>query len=244
MLHILNLTLPTLWQSLSEKQLRFVFTLLARECSLIDLKVLCFFKWAGLRVHHQEGNIFICSYRGKRYPISALQVTEALASLSWLDGIPPFPVRLSRIGFHRAVRADFQDVSFEDFLTLDNLYQGYLQTQREDLLVSMAKIMYRSRRIRLNATERVCVFYWFSSVKQMFGSMFPHFLKSVSTDDAMPARPSYQQLRDNMNTQIRALTGGDITKEREVLSMDCWRALTELDAKAKDYEDMKKASKS
>ena len=46
-----------------------------------------------------------------------------------------------------------------------------------------------------------------------------------------------------MNAQIRALTGGDITKEREVLKMDCWRALTELDAKAKDYEDMRKAAK-
>lgn len=34
-----------------------------------------------------------------------------------------------------------------------------------------------------------------------------------------------------MNAQIRALTGGDVTKERAVLQMDCWRALTELDAK-------------
>jgi hypothetical protein len=46
-----------------------------------------------------------------------------------------------------------------------------------------------------------------------------------------------------MNTQIRALTGGDITKEEQVLDMDCWRALTELDAKAKDYEEMERARK-
>ena len=43
-----------------------------------------------------------------------------------------------------------------------------------------------------------------------------------------------------MNTQICALTGGDITKEKEVLEMDCWRALTELNAKAKDNEDLEK----
>ena len=54
---------------------------------------------------------------------------------------------------------------------------------------------------------------------------------------------SFKQLQDNMNTQIRALTGGDITKERDVLSMDCWRALTELDAKAKDYEELSRKAK-
>ena len=52
-----------------------------------------------------------------------------------------------------------------------------------------------------------------------------------------PEKPNYSA------AQIRALTGGDITKEREVLKMDCWRALTELDAKAKDYEDMRKTAK-
>lgn len=43
-----------------------------------------------------------------------------------------------------------------------------------------------------------------------------------------------------MNAQIRALTAGDITKEARVLEMDCWRALTELDAKAKEAEEMRK----
>ena len=43
-----------------------------------------------------------------------------------------------------------------------------------------------------------------------------------------------------MNAQIRALTGGDITKEKAVLAMDTWRALTELDAKARDYEELER----
>lgn len=40
-----------------------------------------------------------------------------------------------------------------------------------------------------------------------------------------------------MNAQIRALTKGDITKEKEVLHLDTWRALTELDALAKEAEE-------
>ena len=47
-----------------------------------------------------------------------------------------------------------------------------------------------------------------------------------------------------MDTQIRALTKGDITKEREVLQMDVHRALTELDAQAKEYEELKRETKS
>ena len=74
--------------------------------------------------------------------------------------------------------------------------------------------------------------------------MFSHFFKMEQADENGSTMLSFKELQQNMNTQIRALTGGDITKEKEVLEMDCWRALTELEAKAVDYEDMKKHSKS
>ena len=41
-----------------------------------------------------------------------------------------------------------------------------------------------------------------------------------------------------MDAQIRALTKGDITKEKEILSLDTWRALTELNAQAKEYKQL------
>jgi len=37
-----------------------------------------------------------------------------------------------------------------------------------------------------------------------------------------------------------ALTDGDITKEDAVFKKDCWRALTELDAKAREAEEFRK----
>ena len=57
------------------------------------------------------------------------------------------------------------------------------------------------------------------------------------------APPIGEVLRTAMNAQIRALTCGDITKEEALLSMDTWRALTELDAKAKEVEDIKRQTK-
>lgn len=246
----LNLTIPKDWQELSDKQLRHVYRLLAGNYSLPQIKTLCLMKWAGLDVLRREGSVYIVKHRGETYPLTALQITEATTTMTWLDDIPGYPVRLSRLNcvpfFRRVnpVRADLQDLSFGDFLVLDNLYQGYLQMKSPNLLCQMAEILYRTGSVTLTPEEEVCIFYWFASIKKMFAKMFHHFLLPINTDDGFSRTPSFAELQDSMNTQIRALTGGDITKEKEVLEMDCWRALTELNAKAKDYEEMKKVVKS
>ncbi len=69
--------------------------------------------------------------------------------------------------------------------------------------------------------------------------MFPNFFKKVEGDgDTEP--PTYDDMRRNIDAQIRALTKGDITKEREILSLEAIRALTELDAQAREYDDLRK----
>ncbi len=239
---VIDLSIPKSWQELPDKELRYVFRLLNGSFTITQVKARCLLRWAGMRVLRQEGALFVVRYKKQVFPISALQITEAISNLEWLGDFPSYPVRLSRIGFHRAVRADLQNVTFEDFLTLDNLYQGYLQTQKAALLHDMALILYQARFIRLTKEEATCIFYWFTSVKRYFASLFTNFFSSATDGEVFS--PSYKQLQDNVNTQIRALTGGDITKEREVLRMDCWRALTELDAKAKDYDELKKVTKS
>lgn len=46
-----------------------------------------------------------------------------------------------------------------------------------------------------------------------------------------------------MNAEIRALTGGDITKLEAVLSADTLDALTELNAKAREAREIEKLNK-
>ena len=48
---------------------------------------------------------------------------------------------------------------------------------------------------------------------------------------------------DANDAQIRALTGGDVTKEAQVLQMQCWRCFAELNAKARESEELKKLYK-
>ena len=91
----------------------------------------------------------------------------------------------------------------------------------------------------LNRAQKISVFYWFTSIKSMFSERFPFFLQpagSMTPDNLLSGGASVgQQVTDAMNAQIRALTKGDVTKEKEVLGLDVWRAMTELNAQAKEY---------
>jgi hypothetical protein len=241
MRQIIDIKVPTCWQQLSDKQLRFVFKLLNGNFSLPQVKALCLLKWGKMKILRREGSIFIMKYNKQTFPVTALQITEVTQSMEWLGDFPVYPVRLSRIGLNRPIHANFQGVPFGTFLSLDNLYQGYLQTRRHDIAIEMAKIMYQSKHIsHLSKVEETNVFYWFTSIKRYFASMFTHFFQQTEDDSLAPKAVTLAYLQNNMNTQIRTLTGGDITKEKEVLEMDCWRALTELNAKAKDYEELEK----
>ncbi|WP_278672523.1 hypothetical protein [Leyella stercorea] len=115
------------------------------------------------------------------------------------------------------------------------------------MLSHLATLLYPKVKSRHLTTPLLLnAFYWFSSLKHYFARLFPHFLQpmSSSSEDLLGyAPPIGEVLWTAMNAQIRALTGGDITKEEAVLSMDTWRALTELDAKAKEVEDIKRQTK-
>ena len=169
--------------------------------------------------------------------------------MDFLDTFPPVPVRLSRIGRHRALPADFEKVPFEKYLYLENLFQGVLHTQEpasfaeissqaHELLLQMAQVLYDSDRLKPDAAEMVSVFYWFAALKQYFARLFPNFYAPVNADNGNQLGTDlFTFLRDTTNAQLRALTGGDVTKETIIRQMDTHRALTELDAKAREVHE-------
>ena len=255
-LHI-DLAVPQGWHELSDKQLRYAFELIAKGFTSDEIKTLCLFRWSGLSVRHRHNAEFsagaerqagyICRLGKQTFRLTALQIAECLSALDWLDTIPPQPVCISRIGRYRPFAADFSEVAFEKFIICDNLYQGYLATQRDDLLDQLASILYLSKpstinsKLRLTAAERTSVFYWFASVKDLFARQYPNFFQTAAQPDNLLGGnrlPTGAQIQQAVNTMIRALTKGDITKEREILSLDTHRALTELDAQAKEYREL------
>lgn len=145
-------------------------------------------------------------------------------------------------GRYKAVAADLSGVPFADYLACDNLYTGYLQTQRNDLLRDMAAILYKADDITLTAEETISVFYWFASLKMHYQRRFRYLFAPADRTDNLLAdnQDTAQRLQTAMDNQIRALTKGDITKETQVLATDTIRALTELDAMAREYQDLQK----
>ena len=167
------------------------------------------------------------------------------------------PVRISKINRQHALPADFSEVPFETFIICDNLYQGYLQTQNDELLDQLGATLY-GKSMTFKPYERINIFYWFAALKDTFSRKFPEFFVRVATeaqgDDFQPIDAatggnllgsSASSVEDAMNAQIRALTKGDVTKEAEVLALDTHRALTELNAQAREYKELnaKTASK-
>lgn len=248
----IDFAFPDSWQDLSEKQLAFVFRLLADNIPMEQLKIFCLFRWNNVSVLANKGDgTYILGLRKRDktrknqqiFSVSPLQIAEILPSLSWLDSIPDFPIRIERIGWHKALPADFQEVPFEKFIMAENLYQGYLEAMREsggagskqaeELLDQLGSVLYDKARFK--PWQKVNCFYWFTSLKNLFSRLFPDFFRPSGGADNVDNGPS--TALDGMNAMIRALTKGDVTKEKEILKLDTWRALTELNAQAKEYRE-------
>lgn len=235
---------PRGWHELSTRNLKYLFSLMAKEFPLDVIIILAFLNWSGASIitrskyNPQE---FLLRYRKNEFPISVQQLTEFAMELDWIKKLPDSPVRFQKIRGHVALPADFQDVPFESFIICENFYQGYLTTQNDELLDDLGSTLYQCRsRHRFSAVERINMFYWFAALKMFFSKMFPDFFQPLASEpeNLMGSPDVGKNLRSAMNNQIRALTKGDITKEATVLHMDTWRALTELDAQAREYKEL------
>jgi hypothetical protein len=80
-----------------------------------------------------------------------------------------------------------------------------------------------------------------AALKNFLAQRFNDFFQPLTdgSENLLGRAPNLgAQLQESMDAQIRALTKGDITKEQEILALDTWRALTELNAQAKEYKEL------
>ena len=237
----LRLTLPIAWSELDDQQLYYVFNLIADNLSCEQIKTYCLFRFGQIKMICRYGTGFIVKKGKKEYLVNAIVVTEAIQALNFLDDVPERPVRILNIKGNSAADAQLQDLEFQTYLYIDNLYQGFLNTQRSDLLQEMGRMLYDNESLALNQAERMNVFYWWTAVKVLFSRQFPHLFTTSEGENGNlmgDGRSLQQKLQDAMNNQIRALTKGDITKEDLVLKMNLWRALTELDNLAREAVEL------
>ena len=236
----INFIVPGSWEEMSDKQLRYVYQLLADNFGTDEIKTLFLLKWSGTKViGRQESGSYLVKLGKNLFELTPLTLTELLVNLDWLGATPTSPVRPSKMNRRLALAADFQGVPFETFIVCDNYFQGYLQTQQDYLLDEIGRVVYQDAKLNFQTCQRIAIFYWMVALKDLFARHFPDFFQPAgSVSDGNLLGSSSPSVQDAMNAQIRALTKGDVTKEAEVLALDTWRALTELNAQAREYKEL------
>lgn len=253
----LNLTVPKSWADLRQCQLRELYHAMATVNILgpgngqqttdngqwAQVAMICILKWNRLKMVTPYADGYLFRQRktknGQRkttqeYYLTKLQLTDLAYTMEWIREPPAMPLCLRHVGGAEALPADLSEgITFEAWLACENYWQGYQATLDEAILREMAAILYRKEDIVLASHESISVFYWWLSVKRFVSAKFPHFFRPASGGQQSPL-----EVERSMNAQIRALTKGDITKEEKILSMDAMRALTELDALAREYEEL------
>ncbi len=254
---VLNLEFPTGWAELDQRELYALLCCisacqkLTEHTPFIDADDYSTQTWAMIAtrrifarnrilVYSPYDNGYLIKYYGKEYFLSPEQVAAVLDCAKWIREIPSFPVRLDHVGRFDAIPADLTGLPFGKWLEIENLWQGYNATKDEGLLRSIGEILYPGITGDLfDDPDLLGVFYWVASVKNMFAKRFPSFFRPVDGDgEGVPL--SFEMLQRNADAQIRALTKGDVTKEDQIYDTDVTRALTELDAQAKEYEEITK----
>ena len=248
----LSFGLPQAWHELSQRELAMVMRSMERNPEPSQAKLAVLLHLTGMEVSYREVQGWRCKVRavceGKDTTVSFRLNSEDAAwlieQLDWMSTPGIVPVRLQELtskGWERvtALPADMHGVKFSTYLVAENCYQGVLMSHADEAVQQLATTLYPGLERKLEPWEQLMVLQWWAQVKGMFADLFPHFFKPASGAD----EGDTPDMRTIMDNQIRALTGGDITKEAEVLAMDTWRALTELNAKAKEAEEFKKSMK-
>ena len=61
----INIIVSRGWHELDDKQLRYLFGLLADDYSSADIHTLCLLRWSGLKVLYRQDNDFMLSFGSK-----------------------------------------------------------------------------------------------------------------------------------------------------------------------------------
>ena len=241
---VLQLSCPRSWKGMNQEQLRYALHVIGSGMySSVEGRTLMLLRFTGIEVHNKAAGGWTCSIRVARdngkpkrhfFFIQAWQIQDFIKQLEYVDSYETFDVRLESIGGFKAVDALLHKVIFNDYLNMEKYYQGYLATKEEKYALGLARLLYPGGVTAIDEAELTNCVMWFSYVKKRFSKLFRHFFKPA------PEGGKAVTWLEQMNAQIRALTDGDITKERTVLDADCWRALTELDAKAREAEEFRR----
>ena len=248
----IDLYVPTSWAKMTQRQLRYVLMLLAFFNDLTVVKAYMFIRLTGIHVEgfaerffRDQPGQYRCWFRPRWwkprrwFTLEAWQVQSMIQQFDFIDPFDGMDVRLERIHGCRAVDDILDHYPFGDYLMAEQYYQLAVSSGKPEMIEKLATYLYVKRngkhpkRLSLSPAEQMGTLRWFAHVKSVFAERWSYFFRRVDADiEEMDI-----DLIGAMDSQIRALTEGDITKEETIKQLPCWRALTELNQKAREAKE-------
>ncbi len=243
-------TIPSGWEELTPEQLRFVIRMIwlysgdgTGDAWKDGVLAAVLVKFCNIEIQKLTDSGWMCRERksGDCFILDTELLPSMMEKVAWTVDTDNLTVRIDRVGEYQAVDFLLQELPFGEYLKAENYFQSYLIGREEKSLIGLARILYRipddASVPELRDWMLLATFLWFNAVKQELGRQFPRFLKLSGEQGEAVTR---QSLIESMRAQIRLLTKGDVTKEQYVRdNVDTWTALAELDALAKEAEEIK-----
>ena len=191
----------------------------------------------------KEGFLCLEKSSGQTFLLDGDYLPDMISHLDWMDAPENITQRIEKVGEFHAVDFELRELSFGKYLECDNYYQAFLLGQDENSLKNMAKILYSAP----DGADVSClkehillgVMLWWMAAKRVLSLWFPNFLKPAEGEGTI----SQESQTESMRTQIRMLTKGDVTKEEYILnSLSVWTAMAELNAQAREAEEIMRKS--
>ena len=244
----MSFTVPTSWQQLTQEQLRYVIKLLWLYGEAPDwqerVKTAAFLRFCNIEVASRTDQGWLCreSKTAKTFLLDPELLPSLLQHLDWLCHTDQMTERIEEVDGYKAVDFELRELMFGDYLMAENFYQAFLLSKESESLALLARILYGvpdgSETTAFTDEILTGAFLWFGSAKQLLGQWFPNFLKPAGEEGTTVTQESQYE---STQAQIRLLTKGDVTKQKYILEeTDTWTALAELDALAKEAEEIKR----
>lgn len=245
----MSFTVPVSWERLSQEQLRYVIRLLRLYGGAPDwqerVTAAAFLRFCDIEVAGRTDQGWLCRERGsgKTFLLDPALLPELLGHLGWVAQPDRMNVRIEKAGKYEAVDFELQELPFGKYLEAENWYQSFLLSPEENSLKELARILYLvpdgDEAPELCGEILTGAFLWFGAVKTMMAGWFPNFLKKAADGDGRPV--TQESLIESANAQMRLLTKGDVTKDQYIRDeVKTWTAMAELDALAKEAEEIRR----
>lgn len=240
--------LPASWQALTQPQLRYVLTLLAAGMTPQEAAACAALRFAQVCVVSFDKATHTATLRYGRnlFRASADSLATAAETLAFMTEPPDAPVRLERWGRRKALPADFAGVAFGIYLRCQALFAAVLDNGSAEAADELAKLLYPASTHCLGkglslkdqknaAILRYNTLLWMTGLAAHLARLFPDLFRPARTEAEQ--RPDMRAVTTAM---VRALNGGDVTKNQAVLHADTYEALDELNAKAREAEELRR----